>query len=397
MYTDSILILSPDGSSGSAVRLPLGDTQGRNEKWLADLLFANPGAIPIQDLDPSFGPLIPLCRELRTEAGPIDVIFINANGLLTLVECKLWRNPEARRTVVAQALDYARAIKRWSYADLQRQVSAALRKPENRVFAAVEQSNPGLDEHRFIDAVSRAMRSGRFQIIIAGDGIREDVQAITDLVNRNAASAFSFGMIEVALYRFDSSLLIQPRVVVRTVTIERAVVLVRDGGEEAVVEDSEDELGTREASPDAAERRKWWAQLDGLTFDNPQQEPARWVWPNNLSTPMPARGVWLSAYRSKQHGECGVFLSGRSEPLRAATLRLLEEGALVDLPPATVVGRDNSGFIIKRREADFAGVEEEHCWIAETMNAFVNAIRPRLKAQGQRFDSLPPGIDTSRP
>ena len=49
--------------------------------------------------------LTPLCTELRTEAGALDIAFINQFGRLTLVECKLWRNPEARRKVVAQALD----------------------------------------------------------------------------------------------------------------------------------------------------------------------------------------------------------------------------------------------------------------------------------------------------
>src|SRR6516225_9199801 len=45
-----------------------------------------------------------------------------------LVECKLWKNPEARRQVVAQTLDYVSALSRWSYADLQAKVAAALRK-----------------------------------------------------------------------------------------------------------------------------------------------------------------------------------------------------------------------------------------------------------------------------
>jgi RecB family endonuclease NucS len=69
-------------------------------------------------VDPGFGPLIPLCRELRTEAGPIDVAYIDTRGQLILVETKLWRNNEARRKVIAQVLDYARALKRWTYADL---------------------------------------------------------------------------------------------------------------------------------------------------------------------------------------------------------------------------------------------------------------------------------------
>jgi RecB family endonuclease NucS len=70
-------------------------------------------------------PFVPLCTERRTPAGPIDIAFINPAGRLTLVEFKLWRNAEARRKVVAPALDYARTIKGWSYADVQRQAAMA--------------------------------------------------------------------------------------------------------------------------------------------------------------------------------------------------------------------------------------------------------------------------------
>ena len=42
-------------------------------------------------------------------------------------------NPQARREVVAQTLHYVSALSGWSYADLQRQVAAALgRKGNNR-------------------------------------------------------------------------------------------------------------------------------------------------------------------------------------------------------------------------------------------------------------------------
>jgi hypothetical protein len=94
-------------------------------------LFSNPMILPTQDIDPSFAPLVPLCTELRTEAAPLDIAYINQDGRLTLVECKLWRNPEARRKVVAQVLDYARAISQWSYSDLQRQVSQATGRKGN--------------------------------------------------------------------------------------------------------------------------------------------------------------------------------------------------------------------------------------------------------------------------
>src|SRR5918912_2153575 len=155
MYGDTILVQQPDGAVRHARRLPLGQTHGRDEAWLRDLLFAAPDAIPVGDLDPSFGPLVPLCRELRTEAGPVDIAFINGDGLLTLVECKLWRNPEARRKVVAQVLDYARAIARWSYADLQRQVAIATGRQGNIPFEIAREHDPSLIEHNFADAVVR--------------------------------------------------------------------------------------------------------------------------------------------------------------------------------------------------------------------------------------------------
>src|SRR5829696_1749125 len=191
MYGDMFLIERPGRPVSRARKVPLGDTRGRNEAWLQELLFSQPDILPVSNIDASFGPLLPLCRELRTEAGPVDLAFINATGRLTLVECKLWRNPEARRKVVAQVLDYARAISKWSYADLQRQVSIATGKQGNLPFERAQAVNPTLVEHHFADAVMRTLRSGRFLLLIAGDGIREDVGALAELIHRNAAMGFS--------------------------------------------------------------------------------------------------------------------------------------------------------------------------------------------------------------
>jgi hypothetical protein len=74
------------------------------QSWLRNTLFDHPEILPTDDIDPAFGPLIPICKELRTEAGPIEAVFINERGRLTIVECKLWKNPQAGREVVAQTL-----------------------------------------------------------------------------------------------------------------------------------------------------------------------------------------------------------------------------------------------------------------------------------------------------
>jgi hypothetical protein len=138
-------------------RLPLGSLgDGRfDEAWLQRLVFDAPGVLPISEIDPSFGPLTPLCRELGTRAGSVDVVFANPDGLLTLVECKLWRNPQARREVVGQILDYAKELGRWDYGDLQREVSKSAKVSGNSPYLAVQGHHPHLDEARFVDDVSR--------------------------------------------------------------------------------------------------------------------------------------------------------------------------------------------------------------------------------------------------
>jgi hypothetical protein len=157
MYGDFFLLAEENGESMLAQRLALGETAGKNEAWLRDTLLEHPEILPVRDVDPSFGPLIPLCKELRTEAGPLDIAYINKFGQLTFVECKLWRNPEARRKVVAQILDYVRAISRWSYADLQRQVSAATGRKGNVPFEIAKEACPEIEESRFVDETHAAI------------------------------------------------------------------------------------------------------------------------------------------------------------------------------------------------------------------------------------------------
>lgn len=61
------------------------------------MLFENPEILPTDDIDSAFGPLVPLCKELRTDAGQVDALFITERGRLMIVECKLWKNRQARR------------------------------------------------------------------------------------------------------------------------------------------------------------------------------------------------------------------------------------------------------------------------------------------------------------
>jgi hypothetical protein len=394
LFGEFFLIEKEDAPVVRAERLAFGETAGRDEAWLQELLFEHPEILPVREIDPTFFPLVPLCRELRTEAGPLDLAYINQHGRLTLVECKLWRNPEARRKVIAQVLDYARAISRWSYSDLQRQVSAATKRKGNVPFENAKQVFPDLEEARFIDDAYSAMRDGRFLLLIAGDGIREDVGAITELVNRNAAAGFSFGLVEVALYGIeDGSLAIQPRVVAKTQLIERTVVLVRDKEQMRIVQDEEGERQSFHEGSDQpnelgesskqAEYRRFWAPVLEMSFDDPDQESPKLYYPNHVRTPLQWPGTWITAYRyGGDAGNIGVGTGGRAGADQKI-MKLLEphKAEILDALPDTSEYKlnykgDGYCFAIQRQIQSFDDDRAAQEWASTTMNEYINVLRP---------------------
>ena len=213
------------------------------EGWFQDLLFRNPSLIPIEEIEEVFGPLIPVARELPTTAGPVDVVYINPRGYITLVETKLFRNPEARREVVVQILDYASAMSGWTYQDfcnavrLKRRMDTAgpgtvdvpIESDADPILSLVR-DHPDYDEARFIDAVTRNLAEGRFLLLIAGDGIQRGVEHLADTLAATPHLGFTFAMVEIALFKTgdgDNAFLAQPRVLARTREVVRAVIELR--------------------------------------------------------------------------------------------------------------------------------------------------------------------------
>ena len=214
---------------------------GYDEDWLQQLLFQTPEVLPFGEIDSAFAPAVPLCRELPTDAGPIDIAYVSEQGLLSIVECKLWSNPEARRDAVTQILDYAKEISRWSYEELNDAVCRANRSPRtpHALYDLMHEQNDTIDEADFVDDVTRSLKSGRFLLLVVGDGIREGVERIADYLKQSAAIQFIFGLVELAIFDMPDhsggGVIVEPRVLAQTFAVERAVVRAADPG--VVVED----------------------------------------------------------------------------------------------------------------------------------------------------------------
>jgi len=97
-----------------------------------------------------------------------------------------------------------------------------------------------------------------------GDGIREGVETLARSLQKHAGFHFSLGIIEMALFKLPSgSFLVQPRILARTVNIERGIVKFADGQltidpvpQEAAqprsISEEQMREGLRKAAPEAA-------------------------------------------------------------------------------------------------------------------------------------------------
>ena len=219
-------------NAASLTPVNLGDTAGGfSEAWLQNLIHNHPSILPIGEIEPGFGDLVAIAKEVGTKHGPIDNLMLTAEGNIVLVEVKLWRNPEARRKVVAQALDYASCLFEMSYEALEKAILAAdfgsHTKPL-RLYDLIADLNGAPDEAAFIDAVSTNLRRGRILILVVGDGIRTETERLASLLQSHAGAHFTFALIELALYRLGAETLVLPRTLAQTQMISRGIIQIED-------------------------------------------------------------------------------------------------------------------------------------------------------------------------
>lgn len=389
-------VILKEGATTILSKLDLVATQGGvSEARLQELVHNHPGCLPIDEIDPSFKSPIAICRELRTPAGSIDNLLVTPSGFPILVECKLWRNPESRREVVGQIVDYAKELKRWTSLELQRAVNARLGVSGNAVLDLVRAADASVDEIAFNDALSLNLRRGRFLLLILGDGIREGVEAIVDYLKGHSGLHFSLGLVEMPIFALpDGGLLVTPRVLARTVSIERTVISAPEGYR--VVDnantntESGDDLDPVLAAI-GAERLQFWTEfLQQLQIDDPEQPVPKASRAGYISMMLPAPhgSSWLTIYRDKAKNSLGVILSSNRNSAGEFAMQAIVDAwdeIKFDLGgTATLIERQgrktvaDSGIFPTLGTSE--GKIEAFAWLAERVNTFVNVLRPRVRS-----------------
>jgi hypothetical protein len=395
------ILISGTGPNVLLERVPLTGASGTsayNEDWLQDLLYKHPESLPVVEINPAFSGLIPICREMQTPAGPIDVLYATREGRIAVLEAKLWRNPEARRKVIGQILDYAKELSHWTYETLDAAVRSARRRDQGAaqsLFEVVRAQHAELDEAQFIDSVSRSLRRGDLLLLIAGDGIRENVGAITNFIEDHGTLHFTFGLVEMAIYRMpDGMHLVQPRVLAHSEVIRRIVVDVRGGQLDQSELESEGEEAEIMPRPDLEQQREkfstfWKEWMEKYPLDD-QSQPIKkpTTWTNQFFDMPKGSGGRMAAVAGDMGGTVGVYInfprqqvSDRIFDAFVADKSLIEEEIgqqldwnRVDKGQSIAVWHKFGDRLLPLYRAD------AQKWLGDVVNRFVNSFRPRIES-----------------
>lgn len=393
------IVVSIDGTSiDTAVvleRLPMGSGNDGlfSERWLQNALYANPQCLPIQEIDPHIGPLIPVCTELETGAGPADILYVTATGKLVLLETKLWRNPQARREVVGQILDYAKQLTSWSYEELAKQAAIATGKGADYLFSCLKLTDPNSEEAAiFVDGINRSLKAGDFLLLIVGDGIRTGTEALVGFIEQYGNLRFGLGLVEVAAYRLpNGQVLLQPRILAKTEVINRTVLLGPTGPLEFEQVASVEDAASKNDLQTAWFQDFWAGYLSKLKLDDVSQPvPKSTPKSTNIFFPMPpgAGTAWASAYIAQSSGKGGVYLTFAKtfEKVGEYYDGLLSQRDEIEkiLGMQLTWEKNGNKVYISTPKISFNDLDEPNerqrvtTYLADTTNRFINVFRHRL-------------------
>jgi hypothetical protein len=150
---------------------------------------------PLEEIELNAPPLLCIGWEVGVASGSEDILFIDPAGLITLVETKLRKNPESRREVVGQVLEYASHMASWTASE----VEAIAEKFFSGPYAPTPYQNLSLrkalelfsETHEFplsYDAFLQQLQAnierGRFRLLIAIDEPPEALIRTVEFVNK---------------------------------------------------------------------------------------------------------------------------------------------------------------------------------------------------------------------
>lgn len=169
-----------------------------NEASLQQLIAEHPSLIP------GVSARAVACREFSSGVGPADVVILDESGDLTLIECKLTTNPQIRREIVGQVLDYASRL--WGTS--VDQFEAAWRRASKSDVSPLAGFDDEGEDTR--ERLAHNLELGRMRLVLAVDKVNDDLKRIVEYLNSITLSEVSVFVMEFVRAERDGVEVLMP-------------------------------------------------------------------------------------------------------------------------------------------------------------------------------------------
>jgi hypothetical protein len=186
-----------------------------NESELQSMLHRDADLIPVRAGEGA--PRVFVRESGLPGPGITDLLGVDSDGNIYLVECKLASNPEIRRKVLGQVLEYAAFLWNMSYEDFDQ----FFVRRENETLLALMGKKVGPDwiAEEFRGQIAENLKSGIFHLIIAVDSMNDE---LSQVIRYLAACAPSIRLeaIEINVYKAGETEVLVPEIHGREVARE---------------------------------------------------------------------------------------------------------------------------------------------------------------------------------
>ena len=151
----------------------------------------------------------------------VDLLIVDQDATPTLVEVKRGSNPEIRRTIVGQMLEYAaHAAKTWTVDELrnsfEESVNAQGLNPD-KVLGELLEADGAPDADGFWKAVSTNLGKGRLRLMFVADEIPDPLEQVVEFLNIHMPDIEVLA-VEIKQFQSESTQVLVPRVLGRSMT-----------------------------------------------------------------------------------------------------------------------------------------------------------------------------------
>ncbi|MDE0528981.1 MAG: hypothetical protein OXH85_09900 [Truepera sp.] len=172
----------------------------QEEKTLHHLIQENPQLLPLAG-SPH---LMVLGSQIRLGSGLADILAVESSGRPTIIEVKLDRNPEARRSVVSQILAYAAFLQGLDVDYLEQ---GPLRKPladagyDSILNSVQDQDLEGeVDPDSFTASLQGYLAQGNFRLVLVLDEVSEELERLVAYLDAITVQALTIDLITLKVY-----------------------------------------------------------------------------------------------------------------------------------------------------------------------------------------------------